>query len=97
MTGYPPSSPCMGLFKDGKLVFMLQRTDLQQMDEEQVSAALRQAFDEHCTRPGPLHRPEEVPADPALPGLRLADPARERAPIAAGGAECRFGRASSRR
>src|SRR4051812_14448585 len=31
MTAYPPSSPAMGLFKDGKLVFMLQRTDLQQM------------------------------------------------------------------
>jgi putative YphP/YqiW family bacilliredoxin len=53
MTGYPPSSPCMALFKDGALVFMLQRTDLQQMNEEQVSAALRQAFDQHCTRPGP--------------------------------------------
>ena len=53
MTGYPPSSPCMALFKDGKLVFMLQRTDLQQMNEELVSSSLRQAFDEHCTRPGP--------------------------------------------
>jgi putative YphP/YqiW family bacilliredoxin len=53
LTGYPPSSPCMGLFKDGKLVFMLQRTDLQQMNEGQVSAALRQAFDEHCTKAGP--------------------------------------------
>ena len=53
MTGYPPSSPSMGLFKDGQLVFMLQRTDLQQMDEDQVSAALRKAFDEHCTKPGP--------------------------------------------
>jgi len=53
MTGYPPSSPCMGLFKDGKLVFMLERRDLQQMDEAQVSSALRKAFDEHCTKPGP--------------------------------------------
>jgi putative YphP/YqiW family bacilliredoxin len=53
MTGYPPSSPCMGLFKDGKLVFMLQRTDLQQMDEGLVSKALREAFDEHCTKAGP--------------------------------------------
>lgn len=58
MTGYPPSSPSMGLFKDGKLVFMLQRVDLQQMDEEQVSGALRKAFDEHCTRPGPSIDPE---------------------------------------
>ncbi len=53
MTGYPPSSPSMGLFKDGKLVFMLQRTDLQQMNEADVSQALSQAFDQHCTRTGP--------------------------------------------
>jgi putative YphP/YqiW family bacilliredoxin len=59
MTGYPPSSPCMALFKDGKLAFMLQRSDLQQMNEEQVSTALRQAFDEHCTRPGPSIDPEK--------------------------------------
>jgi bacilliredoxin len=58
MTGYPPSSPSMGLFKDGKLVFILQRTDLQQMNEQQVSAALRKAFDEHCTKPGPSIDPE---------------------------------------
>jgi putative YphP/YqiW family bacilliredoxin len=58
MKEYPPSSPCMGLFKDGKLVFMLQRTDLQRMNEEQVSAALRSAFDEHCTKPGPSIDPE---------------------------------------
>src|SRR5678815_4180148 len=32
MAGYPPSSPAMGLFKDGKQVFMLQRIDLQQMN-----------------------------------------------------------------
>jgi putative YphP/YqiW family bacilliredoxin len=59
MAGYPPSSPCMGLFKDGKLVFMLQRSDLQQMDEGQVSAALRKAFDEHCTKAGPSIDPEK--------------------------------------
>jgi putative YphP/YqiW family bacilliredoxin len=53
MSAYPPSSPSMGLFKDGKLVFVLQRLDLQQMDEEQVSSALRGAFDEHCAKKGP--------------------------------------------
>ena len=59
MKDYPPSSPSMGLFKDGKLVFMLQRTDLQQMNEQQVSDTLRKAFDEHCTRPGPSIDPEK--------------------------------------
>jgi putative YphP/YqiW family bacilliredoxin len=58
MSAYPPSSPSMALFKDGKLVLMLQRTDLQQMSEEQVSASLRKAFDAHCTRPGPSIDPE---------------------------------------
>jgi putative YphP/YqiW family bacilliredoxin len=58
MRGYPPSSPSVGLFKDGAQVFMLQRTDLQQMDEEQVAGALRGAFDQHCTRPGPSVDPE---------------------------------------
>src|SRR5687768_727371 len=45
MAPYPPSSPSIGLFKDGQLVFMLQRQDLQQMNEDQVSSALRKAFD----------------------------------------------------
>jgi bacilliredoxin len=53
MAAYPPSSPSMGLFKDGKQVLMLQRTDLQQMDETEVAAALKKAFDEHCAKTGP--------------------------------------------
>jgi len=58
MSRYAPSSPSMGLFKDGEQVFMLERTDLQQMDPEQVSAALRRAFDAHCTRSGPSVDPD---------------------------------------
>jgi len=58
MSSYPPSSPAIGLFKDGAQVFMLQRVDLQRMNEEQVSEALRKAFDEHCTRRGPSIAPE---------------------------------------
>jgi putative YphP/YqiW family bacilliredoxin len=58
MPGYTPSSPCIGLFKDGKQVFMLQRTDLQQMNEQAVSEALRAAFAQHCARPGPSIDPE---------------------------------------
>ena len=53
MSKYPPSSPSMGLFRDGEQVFMLERTDLQQMSPEQVAAALRGAFEAHCTRSGP--------------------------------------------
>lgn len=53
MAAYPPSSPSIGLFKDGRQVLMLQRSDLQQMTEEEVAAALARAFDTHCTKPGP--------------------------------------------
>ena len=53
MSSYQPSSPSMGLFKDGQQVFMLERTDLQEMNESQVAAALREAFEAHCSNPGP--------------------------------------------
>src|SRR5882672_6507821 len=53
MAAYPPSSPAMGLFKDGKQVFMLQRSDLQRMNDLEVAAALKKAFDEHCAKAGP--------------------------------------------
>jgi putative YphP/YqiW family bacilliredoxin len=58
MAGYPPSSPAIGLFKDGRQVLMLQRSDLQQMNEDQVASALAKAFDDHCVRPGPSIDPE---------------------------------------
>jgi bacilliredoxin len=58
LTGYPPSSPCIALFKNGNLVFMLERTDLQRMDERQVADALRQVFDAHCAKAGPSVDPK---------------------------------------
>lgn len=58
MPRYAPSSPSMGLFKNGEQVFMLERTDLQQMGPEQVAAALREAFDTHCGKTGPSVDPE---------------------------------------
>jgi putative YphP/YqiW family bacilliredoxin len=59
MAGYPPSSPSMGLFKDGEQVFMLQRSDIEQLTGEQVAAALRKAFDEHCSKAGPSVDPQK--------------------------------------
>ena len=46
--GYQPSSPQMGLFKDGELVFMLERHDIEGRTADQVAADLRDAFDQHC-------------------------------------------------
>jgi bacilliredoxin len=47
-TGYPPSSPAIALFKDGKLVFMLQRSDIERRNPTDIAADLRAAFDRFC-------------------------------------------------
>jgi putative YphP/YqiW family bacilliredoxin len=45
---YPPSSPSVGLLRDGKLVYMLERRQIEMRDAPSIAAMLRQAFDEHC-------------------------------------------------
>jgi putative YphP/YqiW family bacilliredoxin len=47
-TPYPPSSPQMGLFKDGKLVFMLERKNIEGRPAQEIAADLRAAFDKYC-------------------------------------------------
>jgi putative YphP/YqiW family bacilliredoxin len=46
--GYPPSSPSIALFREGKLVHMLQRSDIEHRDSADIAAELRRIFDEHC-------------------------------------------------
>jgi putative YphP/YqiW family bacilliredoxin len=45
---YPPSSPSIGLMQDGKLVFMMERRDIENRDAAAIAARLTAAFDEHC-------------------------------------------------
>ena len=45
---YPPSSPSVGLLRDGKLIYMLERRQIEQRDAASIAAMLRAAFDEHC-------------------------------------------------
>jgi putative YphP/YqiW family bacilliredoxin len=59
MVGTPPSSPCIGLFKDGKPVKVLQRTDIENKTAAQVAAILKNWFDEYCGAQGPSIPPEE--------------------------------------
>ena len=47
-TGYPPSSPQMALFKDGKLVFMLERKNIEGRPAPDIAADLTAAFDAYC-------------------------------------------------
>jgi len=47
-TGFGPSSPSIGLLKDGQLVYMMERHQIEGRGPEQIAAELRQAFEKHC-------------------------------------------------
>ncbi len=47
-TGYAPSSPSMALFRDGKLVHMVERWQIEGRSVESIAADLTSAFDRHC-------------------------------------------------
>lgn len=47
-TGYRPSSPSIALFREGKLVHMVQRSDIEHRDPIDIAAELKRLFDQHC-------------------------------------------------
>jgi putative YphP/YqiW family bacilliredoxin len=49
-TGYEPSSPSIALLKDGQLVYMMERRQIEGKDASQVATELIQAFDQHCAK-----------------------------------------------
>lgn len=49
-TGYAPSSPSIALLKDGKLVWMMERREIEGKDASQVAENLTRAFDQHCVK-----------------------------------------------
>ena len=49
-TGYPPSSPSIGILRDGQLVYMMERHDIETSGPDQIAAALRNAFEKHCAK-----------------------------------------------
>jgi putative YphP/YqiW family bacilliredoxin len=48
ITGFPPSSPAIALFRDGKLVYMVERRDIEQRSAEGIADLLTLAFDRFC-------------------------------------------------
>lgn len=50
-TGYPPSSPSVALLRDGKLVHMLQRSDIEHREPADIAMELKRAFDKFCATP----------------------------------------------
>ena len=48
MVPFPPSSPCMALFKDGELVHMLERHHIEGRPAELIAENLVDAYNEYC-------------------------------------------------
>ena len=46
--GYPPSSPSVGILKGGKLVYMMERHQIESRSAEAIANDLVAAFDKHC-------------------------------------------------
>lgn len=47
-TGHAPSSPSIAILKDGKLVYMLERYQIEGRDAMQIAQELKNAFAQHC-------------------------------------------------
>lgn len=47
-TGFPPSSPSFALMKDGKIVDMIERHEIESSDTEEVVNKLQELFNQHC-------------------------------------------------
>ena len=50
-TGYPPSSPSIGILRDDQLVYMMPRRDIESREAPAIAADLKAAFDKLCGRP----------------------------------------------
>ena len=51
-TPYPPSSPQIALLRDGQLVYMLERQEIENRGAEEIARELTQAFERFCTPAG---------------------------------------------
>ncbi len=60
ITGFPPSSPCIALFRNGKLIFFMQRSDIKDRTPEDITSVLVDAFDKCCSAEGPSVSPEHL-------------------------------------
>jgi putative YphP/YqiW family bacilliredoxin len=48
LSEYPPSSPSMALFQNGKPVYMIHRGDIERREPAQIAQLLTEAFDRFC-------------------------------------------------
>jgi bacilliredoxin len=50
ITGYPPSSPSIAMFKGGKLVHMIERHQIEGRSSDAIAADMTAAFDKYCAK-----------------------------------------------
>jgi putative YphP/YqiW family bacilliredoxin len=50
-TGFPPSSPSIAILRDGKLVYMMQRREIESREAHAIAADLAATFEQHCRQP----------------------------------------------
>ena len=62
LPGIPPSSPFMALFKDGELMFAMQRLNIEGKTADMVAEELVEAFNQYCSNEGPSVPKEQYDA-----------------------------------
>jgi len=50
-TGWPPSSPSIAILRDGHLVYLMPRRDIESREAPAIAADLKAAFDKFCAKP----------------------------------------------
>jgi putative YphP/YqiW family bacilliredoxin len=48
--GHPPSSPSVAILRDGKLVYLMQRSVIEQSTSQDIASELMRAFEEFCAK-----------------------------------------------
>jgi putative YphP/YqiW family bacilliredoxin len=54
-TGRMPSSPSIALLQGGRLVYMLERSQIENRDAHQIASELTRAFEQYCRAPSAVH------------------------------------------
>jgi putative YphP/YqiW family bacilliredoxin len=57
--GYQPSSPSIALLQEGKLVYMLERRQIENRDAREIAVELTAAFDRFCSTPASARGPAD--------------------------------------
>ncbi|MFI5118043.1 MAG: BrxA/BrxB family bacilliredoxin [Terriglobales bacterium] len=54
--GYPPSSPSIAILRDGQVIYMMHRHEIETREAAAIASDLKAAFDQHCVIPAEVHK-----------------------------------------